>query len=101
SQRILPGDRRAQMAAGRLGGLRVRELVAAHGTSTVTAYIDELLDRAERLTRRQIEAIPDGDYGFEDWLDDDGVSIGQPVKIAVTLRGRGSAVHIGFTAHDG
>jgi N-methylhydantoinase B len=66
----------------------------------VTAYIDELLDRAERLTRAQIEAIPDGDYGFEDWLDDDGVSIGQPVKIAVTLRVRGSSMTFDFTGSD-
>ena len=28
----------------------------------------------------------------EDWLDDDGVDIGRPVKIAVTLRVRGSAM---------
>jgi hypothetical protein len=97
---VFTGDLMAQMAAGRLGGLRLRELVAAHGTSTVTAYIDELLDRAERLTRRQIEAIPDGDYGFEDWLDDDGVSIGQPVKIAVTLRVRGSSMTFDFTGSD-
>jgi N-methylhydantoinase B len=97
---IFTGDLMAQMAAGRLGGLRLRELVAAHGASTVTAYIEELLDRAERLTRRQIEAIPDGDYGFEDWLDDDGVSIGQPVKIAVTLRVRGSSMTFDFTGSD-
>src|SRR5215470_11656512 len=97
---IFTGDLMAQMAAGRLGGLRLRELIAAHGAATVTAYIDELLDRAERLTRREIEAIPDGDYGFEDWLDDDGVSIGQPVKIAVTLRVRGSAMTFDFTGSD-
>src|SRR5215467_8614542 len=58
---IFTGDLMAQIAAGRLGGLRLRELIAAHGAATVTAYIDELLDRAERLTRREIEAIPDGD----------------------------------------
>jgi N-methylhydantoinase B len=39
---VFTGDLMAQMAAGRLGGLRLRELVAAHGTSTVTAYIDEV-----------------------------------------------------------
>src|SRR5262247_3126328 len=83
---VFAGDLMAQMAAGRLGGLRLRELVAAHGTSTVTAYIDELLDRAERLTRRQIEAIPDGEYRFEDCLDNDGVDLDRRVKIAVTVR---------------
>lgn len=97
---VFTGDLMAQVAAGRLGGGRLRELFAAHGVSTVVAYIEELLSRAERLTRAQIEAIPDGDYAFEDWLDDDGVEIGQPVKIAVTLRVRGSAMTFDFTGSD-
>src|SRR6266850_5156379 len=54
---VFTGDLMAQVAAGRLGGVRLQELFAAHGTSTVIAYIDELLARAERLTRAQIEAI--------------------------------------------
>src|SRR5437762_11818012 len=86
---VFTGDLMAQVAAGRLGGLRLRELFAAHGADTVLAYIEELLARAERLTRAQIETIPDGEYAFEDYLDDDGVDLGHPVKIAVTLRVRG------------
>jgi N-methylhydantoinase B len=98
---VFTGDLMAQVAAGRLGGVRLRELFAAHGAATVLAYIDELLARAERLTRAQIAAIPDGDYPFEDRLDDDGVDIGQPVKIAVTLRVRGTAMTFDFTGSDG
>jgi N-methylhydantoinase B len=97
---VFTGDLMAQVAAGRLGGVRLRELFAAHGAATVVAYIEELLSRAERLTRAQIEAIPDGDYSFEDWLDDDGVNIGQPVKIAVTLRVRGARMTFDFTGSD-
>ena len=48
-------------------GVRLRELFVAHGSETVLAYIEELLARAERLTRAQIETIPDGDYAFEDY----------------------------------
>ena len=97
---VFTGDLMAQVAAGRLGGMRLRELFAAHGAATVVAYIDELLSRAERLTRAQIADIPDGDYAFADWLDDDGVDIGRPVKIAVTLRVRGSAMTFDFTGSD-
>ena len=97
---VFTGDLMAQVAAGRLGGLRLRELFAIHGAATVDAYIEELLTRAERLTRRQIEDIPDGDYAFEDRLDDDGVSVGQPVKIALTLRVRGSTMTFDFTGSD-
>src|SRR5215475_3586438 len=97
---VFTGDLMAQVAAGRLGGVRLRELFAVHGAATVVAYIEELLARAERLTRAQIEAIPDGDYAFEDWLDDDGVDIGRRVKIAVTLRVRGSSMTLDFTGSD-
>ena len=97
---VFTGDLMAQVAAGRLGGLRLRELFEAHGVATVLRYIDELLDRAETLTRREIEAIPDGEYSFADHLDDDGVAIGQRVRIAVTVRVRGSSMTFDFTGSD-
>ncbi len=97
---VFTGDLMAQVAAGRLGGTRLRELFKAHGTDTVLDYIEELLARAETLTRRQIEAIPDGEYRFEDWLDNDGVELEQRVKIAVAVRVSGSAMTFDFTGTD-
>ena len=90
------GDLMAQVAAGRLGGTRLGELFARHGTAAVLAYIDELLTRAETLTRREIEAIPDGTYTFADWLDNDGVD-DRPVKIQVAVKVQGSAMTFDFT----
>lgn len=90
------GDLMAQVAAGRLGGTRMRELFGRHGTAGVLAYIDALLTRAETLTRREIEAIPDGTYTFADWLDSDGVD-DQPVKIHVAVTIRGSIMTFDFT----
>jgi N-methylhydantoinase B len=97
---VFTGDLMAQVAAGRLGGARLKELFAAHGASTVLGYIDELLTRAEVLTRQEIERIPDGEYRFEDYLDDDGVDVGRRVKIAVAVRVRGSAITFDFTGTD-
>jgi N-methylhydantoinase B len=97
---VFTGDLMAQVAAGRLGGVRLRELFAAHGSDTVRAYIEELLARAERLTRAQIETIPDGDYVFEDYMDDDGVDLGRRITIKVTLRVRGSSMLFDFTGTD-
>jgi N-methylhydantoinase B len=90
------GDLMAQVAAGRLGGARLGELFARHGTARVLAYIDELLARAEALTRREIEAIPDGTYSFADWLDSDGVD-DRPVRIQVAVVVRGSSMTFDFT----
>ena len=97
---VFAGDLMAQVAAGRLGGIRLRELFAAHGTEAVLGYIEELLTRAEALTRRQIESIPDGEYRFEDYLDNDGVELGRRVKIAVALKVQGSAMMFDFTGSD-
>jgi N-methylhydantoinase B len=97
---VFTGDLMAQVAAGRLGGLRLHELFAAHGTGPILDYIEELMTRAETLTRRQIEAIPDGDYRFEDHLDNDGVDLDRRVKIAVTVRVHGASMTFDFTGTD-
>jgi N-methylhydantoinase B len=97
---VFTGDLMAQVAAGRLGAARLSELFAAHGTERVLDCIEALLARAEVLTRRQIESIPDGAYAFEDHLDDDGVDIGRRVKIAVTVRVTGSSMTFDFTGTD-
>ena len=94
---VFAGDLMAQVAAGRLGGTRLRELFARHGTDVVLGYVDELFTRAETLTRRQIEAIPDGTYTFADYLDNDGIDLDRPVKIAVAVTVEGSSMTFDFT----
>ena len=48
------------------------------------AVWDELLAHGERLMRRRIEAIPDGEYAFEDVMEGDG-HMRQPVTMRVRL----------------
>jgi len=91
------GDLMAQVAASRLGGVRLGELFARYGTEVVLGYIDELFARAETLTRRQIDAIPDGTYTFTDYLDNDGLDLDRLVQIAVAVTVRGSSMLIDFT----
>jgi N-methylhydantoinase B len=93
---VFTGDLMAQVAAGRLGGIRFNELFVRYGTETVLGYVDELLERAEALTRRGIEAIPDGTYAFADWLDNDGID-DRPVRIQVAVTVRGSTMTFDFT----
>src|SRR5437773_2161405 len=45
---VFTGDLMAQVAAGRLGGLRLREVFTAHGPETVPGSLEELLARAAR-----------------------------------------------------
>jgi N-methylhydantoinase B/oxoprolinase/acetone carboxylase alpha subunit len=94
----MAGDLNAQVSACRVGVQRLGEVFAEWGDAKAGAVIEELFEYANRLTRREIEEIPDGDYSFTDCLDDDGSGPGaQPVPIKVTVQKRGSTLHFDFT----
>ena len=95
------GDLTAQVAACRRGEERLRAVYDVGGVEAVEAGSAELMDYGERLTRAAIERIPDGEYGFTDWLDDDGTSPdAEPSRIEVTLTVSGSNLHFDFTGTD-
>ena len=70
------GDFEAQFAANQIGIERVRDLCARHGTDRVESAMTGMLDYAERRMRAALEAVPDGTYHGEDFLDDDGQGSG-------------------------
>ncbi len=74
-----PGERRgdldAQIAAHRTGEGRFREIAARFSLERTRLLMDELMNYAERMTRAAIAAVPDGEYTFEDFLDDDGANV--------------------------
>jgi N-methylhydantoinase B/oxoprolinase/acetone carboxylase alpha subunit len=93
------GDLTAQIAANRVAERRLREIVAAYGPRRVSAYAAALQAYTERVLRATIAAIPDGDYAFEDALDDDGFGNGPiAIRARVTIAGDGAAVD--FTGSD-
>src|SRR3954452_23489676 len=67
------GDLRAQLAACTIAERAFKELVARTGLEQTRFYMNELLDYAERLTRAALRDLPDGEWRFEDHIDDDGV----------------------------
>ena len=78
------GDIGAEYAACKVGEREVRRLFARYGRDTVRAYMAELLDYAERVTRAEIARWPAGTYRFTDHLDSDGFS-DDPVPLTVAL----------------
>jgi len=89
------GDLTAQIAANRVAEKRLREVVAKYGRTRVIAYGSALQDYTERVMRATIAAIPDGNYAFEDTLDDDGIR-DEPIKIRARIRIAGSCAEIDF-----
>ncbi len=90
------GDLNAQIAAVKLGVKRIGEMVARYGADHLVALCDEIVERTNLRMRKAISGIPDGDYSFEDVMDDDGLGT-LDVKIALTVRKRGEKVLFDFT----
>src|SRR5208282_4688520 len=80
------GDMRSQLAACHIAEEAFLRLIARHGAETAKRYMRELIDYTERLTRAAVRELPDGEWSFEDWIDDDGIERGKPVPLKVTLR---------------
>ncbi len=79
------GDLDAQVAANHVGSQAFRQMVQRQGLQYVRNYGSALLDYSHQFMSRAIASIPDGEYRFEDVMDDDGAGSG-PVPIRVTIR---------------
>lgn len=93
------GDITAQIAANRVAETRLGEIVAKYGRRRVDGYAEALQDYTERVMRATIAAIPDGEYTFEDALDDDGFD-DRPIAIRVRIRIAGDGAEVDFTGSD-
>jgi len=91
------GDMRSQLAACHIAEEAFLRLIARHGAETAKRYMRELVDYTERLTRAAVRELPDGEWSFEDWIDDDGIERGKPVPLKVTLRKKGDRLVADWT----
>ena len=89
------GDLLAQVAANEIGRMRIEEAVGRFGAARVRLYAGLVQAYSERFLRQTLRDIPDGEYGFEDRLDDDGIS-DRPIRIAVRIKVRGDRATVDF-----
>jgi len=78
------GDLQAQIASLNRGRIRLQELVRKYSAAYLFSVVDQLKNYAERLMRKAIIQIPNGQYSFTDYLEDDGQNQAS-LPIAVTL----------------
>jgi N-methylhydantoinase B len=90
------GDLLAQLAALRLGGNRLAELIGREGLGRTRAAMRGLKDYSERLMRGVLARLPHGEYSAADELDDDGRGT-SGIAIRVRLRIGPSGVRVDFT----
>ncbi|MGE5270168.1 MAG: hydantoinase B/oxoprolinase family protein [Thiohalocapsa sp.] len=91
------GDLRAQLAACHIAERAMLDLLARYGRDKLAQYMTELVDYAERMTRAAIRDLPDGVYDFLDHIDDDGVDVGRPIPLKVTITKKADAILVDWT----
>jgi N-methylhydantoinase B len=88
------GDLRAQLAACSIAERQFGELIAQYGVETTQHYMQAVIDYAERMARVAISELPEGVYSFEDWIDDDGVDKGVPIRLFCTVEKKGDGIRV-------
>ncbi len=78
-------DLRAQLAANRVGGMRLRELAERVGTDELREATAAVLDYAERRTRACLEELEDGTREATDVLEAAGGDV--ELRLAATVEG--------------
>jgi N-methylhydantoinase B len=93
------GDIKAQVASLNTGEIKVKQMIERFGINTFKEGIHELLDYAEQKVRAIIFGIPNGDYFFSDYIDDDVIS-DMPIRIALNMKIKNDEVILDFTGSD-
>lgn len=88
------GDLRAQLAACSIAENQFHELIEEYGIEATRHYMAEVTNYAERLTRAALAELPDGEWAFEDFIDDDGIDRGQAIKLVCCITKSGDAIKV-------
>ncbi len=93
------GDLKAQIASVTVGERKIHEIIARFGAETFRDGMQAMLDYAEDQARAVVRSIPNGEYFFSDFADEDGEG-GVPCRVALTLRVQDETVELDYTGSD-
>lgn len=96
---IAIADLRAMAGALALGEVRLVEIINQLGTDSFERSVRDIQDYAEVRARAILRRIPDGDYEFWDYMDDDMISR-VPVRVRVRMSVRDGHVGLDLTGTD-
>lgn len=94
------GDFAAQISANRTGMQRLTQLITHMGAAPFHAALAALNAYGERLARAALADIPDGEYRFRDYMDDDGLGH-QDIPIQAAVRVTAQQVEVDFAGTAG
>jgi N-methylhydantoinase B len=80
------GDLSAQLSANLSGVQRLQQLIHSQGLIGFKRGLEALNAYGERLAKASLNKLPDGDYHFTDYLDDDGQGQKRiPIRVRVSI----------------
>ncbi|UOA29452.1 hydantoinase B/oxoprolinase family protein [Pseudosulfitobacter sp. DSM 107133] len=93
------GDIKALVGALATGERKVQAMAARFGKAGFVQGVAALMDQAEAQARDILSAIPDGEYVFADYADEDS-DHANPCRLKLTLRINGDSAVLDFTGSD-
>ncbi|MCG8543400.1 MAG: hydantoinase B/oxoprolinase family protein [Alphaproteobacteria bacterium] len=94
------GDLKAFVGAMNTGERKVKEMVQKFGPEVFRTGVEDLMDYAEHQAREILRGVPDGEYFFSDYTDEDSESERNPCRLALTLTIEGDSAVLDFTGSD-
>lgn len=95
------GDMLAQYQATKQVEKTFLEYLNQYGKRTIQKVIEDLMGYTENLFRKEIAVLPDGEYEFEDFIDqDECCSEKRPVRVRCKLIIDGEKVTVDWTESD-
>ena len=88
-------DLQAQIAANHREARLLRELTDRYGLETVRAYMGHVRANARRQVEDALGLLPDGEYRFEDRMDD-----GTPIAVRIQIGGGRAVIDFTGTGPD-
>src|SRR5690606_3083030 len=102
---MVVGDMEAQIAAAEIGAQRFRALVEQYGEKTFQDAFEDLMDYSERLMRKAISELADGEYSATTYLDgfpdhEDPRYRDLPIKVTIRVTGDEMEIDLTGTAQE-
>lgn len=94
---LVLGDIRGQLGCARLGEKRFFSLLEKFGVEKCGLAFHELARIAEARIRSVVSTWPDGVYVAERFVDDDGVTLNEPIRIHVEVTKAGDQITFDFS----
>jgi N-methylhydantoinase B len=90
------GDLQAQLASNATGVIRYKSLLQKYSPSVIFTFLTDFHAYSRNRMLQQLKQIPQGEYTFTDYMDDDGISP-TPVQLSVKVTTRHNRIIFDFS----